>query len=305
MNRKRLLSLFSGIGGFDLGLERAGMECAGQVEIDEKCQRVLARHWPDVPRIGDVRDVQGDEFGPVGLVCGGSPCQDLSVAGRGAGLVGRRSGLFYNFVRIADEKPGAWVLFENVPGLLSIHRGRDFSEALFQLTGFRPSIPKGGWRNGGVCVGPKRTACWRVLDAQYFGLAQRRKRVFIVCGPGDGRGPVSVLFEPKSCSGDPQPKREKGTVAPTLFASGAGTSHTASAGSEADFCIVESQTGLVRRLTPVECCRLQGFPDDHLRMPEGEKQLKETTRYRMLGNAVAVPVVEWIGRRIVGEMGKP
>ena len=81
----RFLSLFAGIGGFDLGLERAGMECVGQVEIDPFCQKVLAKHWPDVKRMTDIRDVKSDEFGPVDLISGGFPCQDISLAGKGAG----------------------------------------------------------------------------------------------------------------------------------------------------------------------------------------------------------------------------
>jgi DNA (cytosine-5)-methyltransferase 1 len=88
----RYLSLFSGIGGFDLGFDRAGMVCAGQVEFDEKARAVLAKHWPDVPRLNDVREVNGDEFGSIDLICGGFPCQDVSVAGRRAGLAGERSG---------------------------------------------------------------------------------------------------------------------------------------------------------------------------------------------------------------------
>src|SRR5215469_1278032 len=120
-------SLFAGIGGFDLALERAGMECAWQVEIDDACNRVLARHWPDVRRYRDVRvvHVAGDCacsgcLADVDVLVGGFPCQDVSVAGRRAGLAGERSGLWFEFARIADAVlgPGGWILIENVPGLL-------------------------------------------------------------------------------------------------------------------------------------------------------------------------------------------
>ena len=126
----RYLSLFSGIGGFDLGFDRAGMVCAGQVEFDEKARAVLAKHWPDVPRLNDVREVNGDEFGSIDLICGGFPCQDVSVAGRRAGLAGERSGLWFEFHRLIDRVRPRWAVFENVPGLLSSNGGRDFAVIL-------------------------------------------------------------------------------------------------------------------------------------------------------------------------------
>lgn len=116
-------SLFSGIGGIDLGLERAGMTCAWQVEIDQNCQHVLRRHWPDADLHSDVTKVGKDGLGTVDVICGGFPCQDLSVAGNRAGLAGERSGLFHQFMRIAGELSPTWILIENVPGLLSSNGG--------------------------------------------------------------------------------------------------------------------------------------------------------------------------------------
>jgi len=166
----RVLSLFSGVGGFDLGLERAGMTTVAQVEWDKKCQSVLARHWPDVPRWGDVSDVKGAELPDCDLVAFGSPCQDLSVAGKRAGMVEgeTRSGLFYEAVRIIKElqhdgRGPTWVIWENVVGALSSNGGRDFGAVLDSLAGL-----------GAVDVQ------WRVLDAQFFGVPQRRRRVFVV-----------------------------------------------------------------------------------------------------------------------------
>ena len=381
----RYLSLFSGIGGFDLGFDRAGMECAGQVEIDDYCRRVLAKHWPDVPRMNDVREVQGDEFGAVDLICGGFPGQDVSVAGRRAGLAGERSGLWYEFHRLIDRVRPRWAVIENVPGLLSSNGGRDFAAVLRGLV-------KCGY---GVT--------WRILDAQYFGVAQRRRRVFIVGSLGDGRA-AEVLFEREGGGGDSEagraarpgitrdvaaslrhgggngrgynldaecgltlaaprvarqakggftdPVSDNIIAATTTFNgyTGGADDNDAQGGhlvaiplraeghdasedgtgrqnlipvayafterTRPDGRAFEAQEDLayaltnpgrggrthsrqiggsfgVRRLTPVECERLQGFPDGHT---EGQS---DSARYRQLGNAVAVPVAEWLGRRIV------
>jgi len=360
-------SLFSGIGGFDLGLERAGMEVRWQVEIDAKCGDVLAQHWPSVRRYKDVREV-GANLEPVDVVCGGFPCQDLSVAGRREGLAGERSGLWFEFHRVLAETRPRWVVIENVPGLLSSDGGRDFATII----------------RGLAELGYMGAA--RVLDAQYFGVAQRRRRVFIVGHLGDGRA-AQVLFERESSAWDTPPSREAGEglthdVAGCLASSGRGIERPGesrgqdpivafgfsqeSDGSTArnaedlarpvtgrhgdpglvayglsenqraevrltDYsrqitsgggkpgqgypavmtaCLGDGRIGRstlragrttelysvthgVRRLTPTECERLQGFPDG---WTDGQS---DSARYRQLGNAVCVPVAEWIGRRIV------
>lgn len=184
-------SLFSGIGGFDLAFERAGMACRWQVEIDARCQDVLGRHWPEVERHSDIRECGRHNLEPVDVVCGGFPCQDLSVAGRRAGLAGERSGLWFEFHRVLTELEPRWVVIENVPGLLSSNRGRDFATVIRGLVELRYGV------------------CWRVLDAQYFGVAQRRRRVFIVGHLGDGRA-AEVLFEREGVPGDTPPSRETG-----------------------------------------------------------------------------------------------
>lgn len=159
-------STFSGVGGMDLGLERAGMSVAWQAEIDEWSRRVLEWHWPDAEIFDDVRAVSGDAS-PVGLLCGGFPCQDLSVAGKRAGLAGERSGLFFEFARIADELRPDWLIVENVVGLLSSSDGRDFGIVLSTLAEIGYGL------------------AWRVLDARFFGVPQRRRRVFIIGRLGD------------------------------------------------------------------------------------------------------------------------
>jgi DNA (cytosine-5)-methyltransferase 1 len=191
------VSLFAGIGGFDLGLERAGHVCVGQVEIDKKAQAILTKHWPTVPKHDDVQtakewaDEQGLK-GRVDIVCGGFPCQDVSVAGRRAGLAGRRTGLFFDALAFASHVEAETVILENVPGLLSSNEGRDFGVVL-------SSLADAGYRY----------IEWRVLNSQFFGVPQRRRRVFIVASTRD-RGGRQVLFESDGSSRDHSESGEAG-----------------------------------------------------------------------------------------------
>ena len=186
-------SLFSGIGGMDLGFEREGFEVAYQVEFDKHARSVLRRHWPHTELHEDVRNVGLLNLPSVDVLVGGFPCQDLSVAGRRAGLAGERSGLFYEFARIIEETDPEWVVIENVAGLLSSRGGRDMGAVLGTLSEFGY-----GW-------------AYRVLDSQYFGVAQRRRRVFIVGRSGGrSRSCADVLFEPESVCGNPPPSRAQG-----------------------------------------------------------------------------------------------
>jgi len=355
----KFISLFSGIGGFDLAFERAGMECVAVCPVPK------AELFDDVRKVG--KETHGRKT--IDLVCGGFPCQDVSIAGRRAGLAGERSGLWFEFARIIDEIEPRWVVIENVTGLLSSNKGQDFAVIVQWLAE----------RGYGVA--------WRVLDAQFFGVPQRRRRVFIVASFGNGSA-TEVLFEseggerdnPKggeagkevayslranaSHSGDKgdgginttfvpydffqitapinRQNRKSGDPMHTLASSNAQFAHVVfdrqrsdeyGEGSEnvstlsardykgaTDLILWEprSQDGTprihesgivptlntaqgrqrqsmvgVRRLMPIECERLQGFPDG---WTDGQS---DTQRYKQLGNAVAVPVVEWIGRRIV------
>ena len=178
----KAVSLFAGVGGFDLALERAGVTVVASCEIDKYAQKVLGEHFPNSTIINDVKDVTGDQLkqlgfdGSDGIIVGGFPCQDLSVAGKRAGLAGSRSGLFWEICRILDETKAKWFVLENVPGLLSSNDGRDMGTVLGALVE----------RGYGVS--------YRILDAQYFGVAQRRRRVFIVgCLGDDGRASAEVL----------------------------------------------------------------------------------------------------------------
>lgn len=348
MTNLTAVSLFAGIGGFDLALESNGVNVVAQVEIDKWAQEVLKKRFPSSKIFKDVSQVTGKElidagFNPTnGVITGGFPCQDLSVAGRRAGLAGERSGLFWEIARLLEETQSKYFILENVPGLLSSQRGRDMGIVITTLVEL------------GYSVG------WRVLDAQYFGVPQRRRRVFIIGSLGDKRGPTEILFEREGVRGitkknegktstDSRVLREtsgtlgsenltvfhphmqdgirvQGNTSNTLTAaagtggnntlmvahsmhggmigrklengpSGSGfkdnneSSYTLPASSQSIHGVATKE--IIRRFTPVEYERLQGFPDN---WTEGQA---DTHRYKQLGNAVAVPVVNWIIKRLV------
>lgn len=183
------VSLFAGIGGFDLAMQRAGIEVVATVEWDKHAQSVLTRRFPNTKLYGDITGVTGEQlinagFDPAnGIITGGFPCQDLSVAGRRAGLTGSRSGLFWEICRLLDETKAQNFILENVPGLLSSNEGRDMGTVVRAL------------EERGYSV------AWRVLDAQHFGVAQRRRRVFIIGHLGnDWRSLAEILAIGESSS---------------------------------------------------------------------------------------------------------
>lgn len=185
------MELFAGIGGFSVGFERAGATTVAAVEIDPAARRVFARNFPNASLFEDVTKVGGDDLRAVGFVpergviTGGWPCQDISIAGRGAGLDGERSGLFSEVVRLLTDLQPAWFVLENVPRLLTINGGRDMGTVVTAL---------------GECG---YGFAWRVLDASGFGVPQRRRRVFFVGHLGGaGESAAEVLFEPEGLSGD-------------------------------------------------------------------------------------------------------
>lgn len=279
-------SLFTGIGGFDFAASQVGIEVSWQCEIDKQANRILNKHWPRILRYGDIRAIDFLSLQSVDILTGGFPCQDLSLIGNRAGLHGERSVLFFEFARILDELRPRWFILENVPGLLSSNHGYDFLTVLHTLEKCGYSI------------------AWRILDAQYFGVPQRRRRVFIIGHFGSKSEYVAkVLFERKSMSGNHSTCRQSRTVSPTLLASGAGTSHTAGFSGAEDYLVIQNLPNSldvgVRRFTPLECERLQGFPDNWTKWDDKGKTLSDSARYRLIGNAVAIPVVKWILDRIV------
>jgi DNA (cytosine-5)-methyltransferase 1 len=286
----RAISLFSGVGGLDRGLELAGIDTVLQAESDPWCRAVLERHFPGAERVSDVRNVGasvplagGNGRYHVGrdagfaertasasshdLVHGGFPCQDVSVAGKRAGFRGERSSLWFEFNRVLSALRPRWTVIENVPGLLSSHSGRDFGTILSGLVDLGYGV------------------AWRTLDARHFGVPQRRRRVFIVGCLGDAARAAAVLAVCEGCSGDSAAGGEAGEgVAYGLAASprGTGDGHgnawntTYLARGQGpgvslpgDPMFTLDSTGAqafgsrqgVRRLTPLECERLMGWPE--------------------------------------------
>lgn len=315
----KYLSLFTGAGGMDIGLERAGLSPAAFSEIDKYASAVLETHWPEVPNLGDVHHVAHENehagLGQVGadesewvthgssgnprhswegvdLVVGGFPCQDISVAGRRAGLDGARSGLWWEFHRVIEAvRPNA-VLLENVVGLLSSKRGRDMAAIIDALVELGYGV------------------AWRVLDSQHFGVPQRRRRVFLlgVAGGRTGARRSSEVLHLADCSerhhqegvwapavNSPRPPGSTGGVVVSALKArnGEPDDNDAQAGH-----LVPSGRS-VRRLTPRECERLQGWPDDWTRFRPNGDEISDTQRYKMIGNGVTAPVAEWVGRRML------
>jgi len=340
-------------------------------EIEKFPSAVLAHHYPDVPNLGDMTQFKEWPIDrSIDLLVGGTPCQSFSVAGLRKGLDDPRGNLMLTYLAIAAQYQPKWLVWENVPGVLSSQRGRDFGTFLGAL--------------GQLGYG----FAYRVLDAQYFGVAQRRRRVFVVGYLGDWRRAAAVLFERESLSGHPAPSRETGQeaadtltvganqysgfngepvaqclttrtgsaydpttetlpiafgaqnsanqgdsvsteVTPTLDKSktpavcaplntqlglrGADTSNSSREGvgigkdGDPSFTLQAAHShavitpAAVRRLTPTECERLQGFPDDFTQIPWRNKPTEDCPdgpRYKAMGNSMAVPVMRWIGERI-------
>jgi DNA (cytosine-5)-methyltransferase 1 len=387
-------SLFAGVGGFDLGFEQAGFDCKFQVEWDTSCQQTLAHNWPDVPRWGDVSEVNGADLPPVDVITYGFPCQDLSIAGRRAGLDGERSNLFFQAIRIIKEMREAtngqyptFAVAENVAGLLNADQGDAMARVLDTLA-----------EAGALVIE------WCMLDAQWFGVPQRRRRMFITAcfDPATADRCPNPLF-PVAQSGTRNPKEiaEEGQEVAGTLGGGSGSrgwapdtdrmtfipyrmlgfghyadGESASAIKNRDYkdhtdlvAFVKAKraqsntddetwkdnqpnptinqfdqgdsrattaivfhphysdgarpqtkgtfpavtalwgtggnNGLmlaeelaVRRLTPTECERLMGWPDNHTLNRADGKQNADSTRYRMCGNGVATPVATWLAKHL-------
>jgi DNA (cytosine-5)-methyltransferase 1 len=220
----RFLSLCSGIEAASVAWEPLGWSCAAIAEIKAFPCALLRHYWPGVPNLGDVSKVTESQvraLGPVDVVVFGFPCQDVSVAGQRKGLHANgtptRSGLFFACARIAEWSGARWVVAENVPGLFSSHEGRDFGAVVGELAGAGFGVPGDGWRNSGVALGPKGLVEWATLDAQYWNLAQRRERVFIVRDAGDWSNRPPLFLNAESLRWNPPPSRQaRERVAPTV-----------------------------------------------------------------------------------------
>lgn len=288
----KVASFFSGIGGIDLGLENAGMEVAFQCEILTFGQKVLKKHWPNVPLSQDITKVTGADIPEVDVFAGGFPCQDLSLANQGKrkGLEGARSGLFYKYAELIEEKRPRWVFIENVPGLLNSAQGGDFKVVLSTLDEL------------GYCV------AWRVLDAKFFGTPQRRRRTYIVGSLGTP-GAAEVLFE---CGTNPvlnsTSNRSRNFVASgndeslpesNIFSiQHAGIGRRASAGPQGKGYRNDGETyTLDSRGSSDAVCKTDA--PFGIRDSAGISKTMDSHRWRACGNAVCVPVIEWIASRMV------
>ena len=288
----KVASFFSGIGGIDLGLERAGMDIVFQCEILKFGQKVLKRHWPDIPLANDITKVKAIEVPDVDVFAGGFPCQDLSLANQGKrkGLEGSRSGLFYAYAGLIEAKRPRWVFIENVPGLLNSANGEDFRAVVTTLDELGYGVS------------------WRVLDAKFFGTPQRRRRTYIIASLGT-LGSAEVLFE----SGTNPVSNSKSNRTRNFLASGndeslpesnifsiqhAGIGRRASAGPQGKGYRNDGETyTLDSRGSADAVCKTDA--PFRMRATAGISRGLDGDRYRAVGNAVCVPVIEWIGRRII------
>ncbi|MGQ5718860.1 DNA cytosine methyltransferase [Pseudochrobactrum asaccharolyticum] len=354
----RVFSTFSGISAASVAWkdESIGFEFAAYAEIDPfACQvlqtrlgvgrpkylpKTLSSHkkkqikslkTKGIPNFGDISqitDTDLEKLGRVDILEGGSPCQAFSVAGLKGGLADERGNLMLVFCELAERMRKInglrYVVWENVKGVLSNEKGKAFGSLLGALSGADRGMvpPRCGWRNSGFSsrLEGGRGVSWRVLNSQFFGVPQRRDRIFVVADLAD-RGGYSgaVLFERKSenrfakTSATPEQKAESvfgkspqelandnvyhPPVIGTLLASGAGMSRPAGIGSELDFVVVQELGDRIvaRRLHPIECERLQGFPDNWTDVEFDGKPARDSDRYRTLGNSMATPCMKWIG----------
>lgn len=311
----RYISLFSGIEACSVGWHHMGWTPVAFADFDAFASAVLEYHYPTVSNLGDVTKVNWHEYrGKAEIVVGGSPCQSFSIAGKKLGMDDPRGNLALHYLRVVGAVQPKWFIYENVPGLLSSNEGEDFAT-------FLREVAKLGYG-----------FAYRVLDAQHFGVPQRRRRVFVVgCADGDWRSAAAILFDEKSLCGDSYESKkkkrktslfsegsvreesgdlEKGIdkkiihaekIAPSMSASGPPYSRTGQQVSETQAIVVQGEEHIVRRLTPTECERLQGFPDNYTQVPwkgKPRENCPDAPRYMALGNSMAVPVMRWIGERI-------
>lgn len=393
-------SVCSGIEAATVAWEPLGWTAAFFSEIEKFPSAVLAHHYgsnmPDeplsrngVPNLSDMAKIDGRQWrGKIDMLVGGTPCQAFSIAGKRKSLDDERGNLTLKFVELCDDIDPGYVVWENVPGVLNT-KDNAFGCFLGALAGEDDPLKPAGkkWSHAGYVLGPKRTVAWRLLDAQYFGLAQRRKRIFVVASSGNGADPRTILFESEGVRRDTPPRREAGQeVAGSLTSRASGGGGGPGAGKDeacagylqpvvADVAsTLNSHFGdkmglenqhvnegcplfvafaqnqrdevrtyvafsckdygndaadnvsptlrsmnndkstpngggqmavasdmAVRRLTPRECERLQGFPDDYTLIPYRGKEAEncpDGPRYKALGNSMAVNVMRWIGARV-------
>lgn len=328
----KYISLFSGIEAATVAWRSLGWQAIAFSEINKDACKILSRHYPDVPNHGDITQFDWSIYqDQVNMVVGGSPCQAFSVAGLRQGLNDDRGNLTLEYVRTINTIRPQFFFWENVLGVLS-DKTNAFGCLLSGLLDAQvlPAPQRGRWNNHGLIVGNHRAIAWRVLNARNFGVPQNRRRVFLfgfdfragarLFPPSStpikkrlGGLPAAILFEPEaerkysatdsitqclcpSLSSQCSPILAFNTIdrgfsisrniSPTLTCGGNGRT------GGGKTITVLLPCGDLRQLTPVECERLQGFPDDYT------YGISKTARYKVLGNSFPVPVVRWIGQRL-------
>ncbi|MBP7997885.1 MAG: DNA (cytosine-5-)-methyltransferase [Chloroflexi bacterium] len=288
----KVASFFSGIGGFELGLEKAGMEVVFQCEIDRFNHKILQNHWPNVPCHYDIKTLEETCIPESDVWCAGFPCQDVSLANNGKrdGLNGKRSGLFHEFKRIVEQRRPKWVVLENVPGLLSSQKGEDFRTVVGSLDELGYGV------------------AWRIFDAKFFGTPQRRRRVFIVASYqspcaievlfNNERTPVSTSAgeSTQQAASNRSGKLDPEAIVYSIQNAAIGRIHTSGPQGKGYRSDGETWTLDSRGRGDVVCSPSCPFGIREVAdVPAG----LDKRRYRSLGNAVNVAVAEWIGRRIL------
>jgi len=304
----KVFSCFSGIEAASVAFKPLGFEMVGFSEVDKFCSELLKQKFPNIKNYGDITKHREWKLPrSIDFLCGGPPCQSFSLAGLRKGMEDARGNLSLEYLSFLKQIQPRWILMENVVGILSSNKGRDFGTIL-------SSLAKLGY-GFAYCV----------LDAQNFGVPQRRRRVFIVGhSGGDWRRPAQVLFNAKSLFGNnEQSKKNKKRITKTVDECSTKNSHLNNhilcfqytnspefmwfaqniSGTLTTKCHAFSilKKNKVRRLTPLECERLQGFPDHWTRIAYRNKPPEDCPdgpRYKAIGNSWAVPVVRWIGERI-------
>lgn len=294
------LSVCSGIEAVSVAWEPLGFRPIGFSEIEPFPCELLKQKYPAVKNYGDITQYEKWNAGQFDILVGGTPCQSFSIAGKRGGTADKRGALMYAYLGIVEAYSPRWIIWENVPGVLSSNSGYDFTSFLAGLEkcGY-------GW-------------AYRVLDAQYFGVPQRRRRVFVI-GHSDNRTDraAKVLFEQQGMCGNIAAGSE--TQKETTAAIGKGVNYfrrggnykyhkdkkaatlRSSAASDCFDLVLAREKRYIRRLTPLECERLQGCPDDYTQIEwrgKPAEQCPDSLRYKAIGNSMAVPVMRWIGERI-------
>lgn len=316
MKIKTVGSICSGIEAASVAWEPLGFNFKWFSEIADFPSKVLANKYPNICNVGDMVDIptkinEKSIIAP-DLICGGTPCQAFSFAGWQNGLNDNRGNLTLKFVdiieandniRLKEGKDKTIVFWENVEGVLS-DKTNAFGCLVSSLAGLNEPINRKKWPNSGFIYGPKRNIAWRVLDAKYFGLPQQRRRLYLIAG-GTQFHPENILFEKHENSLQEFPKYELKfekdghtfeifrEYTDCLYAAYGTKWNGNAAATNGSLFVVQNER--IRRLSPLETERLMGFPDNYTNLPNSKK----TNRYQATGNSWAVPVVKWLGTRLI------